>query len=156
MHSPVALFSARRPTLALGAWGNRMTTGPRENSRSTRGSDEGAAKARLPYGPPVLTVYGSVRNLTGGTAGNGNDGNGIHSKQSDRRTKENIVRIGRHPAGFGLYLFDYKEPFKNACGRDRQFGVMADEVEKIVPEAVSIDARGYRRVNYGMLGIALP
>ena len=71
---------------------------------------------------------------------------------SDPAMKENVARVGDHPAGFGLYLFDYKAQFR-AHGAGRQFGVMADEVEGIVPEAVSLDADGFRRVDYARLGI---
>ena len=73
---------------------------------------------------------------------------------SDRRTKENIARIGCHPLGMGLYLFDYKPQYREQCGLGRQFGVMADEVEAIVPDAVSMGEDGFKRVDYGMLGIA--
>jgi hypothetical protein len=99
-------------------------------------------------------VYGSVRELTGGnsTGGNG-DGNVMIMVSSDPALKENISKVGDHPAGFGLYLFDYKPEFREVHGKGRQFGVMADEVEAIVPEAVSIDPGGYRRVDYTRLGI---
>ncbi|NMQ18985.1 tail fiber domain-containing protein [Candidatus Competibacter phosphatis] len=76
------------------------------------------------------------------------------TKHSDRLTKENIVRIGIHPLGIGLYLFDYKPEFRDAWGHGRQFGVMADEIEKVMPEAVSVHLDGYKMVNYAMLGIS--
>ena len=72
---------------------------------------------------------------------------------SDRRMKEDIVRIGDHPSGFGLYLFSYKEQHRARCGHGTQFGVMADEVETIVPEAVSVRDDGYKTVRYDLLGI---
>jgi len=73
---------------------------------------------------------------------------------SDRRTKENIVRVGDHPLGIGLYLFDYKPEFRDPWGHGRQFGVIADEVETVMPRAVSMHPDGYNLVNYGMLGIS--
>ena len=76
------------------------------------------------------------------------------TKMSDRRAKQNIVRIGDHPLGVGLYLFDYKPEFRDAWGHGRQLGVMADEVEQVMPHAVSAHADGYRRVDYAMLGYA--
>lgn len=67
--------------------------------------------------------------------------------------KQNIVKIGEHTLGFGLYLYDCKPPFCDTLGQDRQFGGMAQEVEQFVPEAVSITSDGYRQVDYAMLGI---
>jgi len=108
---------------------------------------------KKPYRAPVLTVYGSVKELTGNlSAGANTDTNNMMITQSDPALKENVVRVGEHPAGFGLYLFDYKPEFID-FGAGRQFGVMADEVERIVPEAVTVGAHGYRTVNYNLLGI---
>jgi hypothetical protein len=105
------------------------------------------------YRAPTLTVYGSVKELTGNKSGpNSGDAMSMMNSESDRSLKENIVRVGEHPAGFGLYLFDYKAQF-SSFGTGRQFGVIADEVEEIVPEAVSIGSHGYRTVNYALLGI---
>ena len=105
------------------------------------------------YARPQLTVFGSVRNLTGGSLGTAGDGGVMNMLMSDPRAKENVQRVGTHPAGFGLYLFDYKPQFREQHGSARQFGVMADEVEAIVPAAVSRDTSGYARVDYAQLGI---
>ena len=75
---------------------------------------------------------------------------------SDRNAKENIVRIGDHFLGLGLYLFNYKVEYRQKWGLGRQFGVMAQEVEIFMPEAVCVHPDGYRMVDYGMLGIAQP
>ena len=108
---------------------------------------------KKPYRSPVLTAYGSVKELTGNNSGvNTGDSMGMMSSVSDSALKENVVRVGNHPAGFGLYLFTFKPEFIE-FGAGRQFGVMADEVECIVPEAVSVGAHGYRTVNYALLGI---
>jgi len=75
-------------------------------------------------------------------------------KPSERRVKENIIRIGAHPFGFGLYLYDYGPEHRAQWGYGRQFGVMIDEVEIVMPEAVSMHPDGYKRVDYTMLGIS--
>lgn len=120
---------------------------------STRAADKAS------YSRPQLTVYGSVRNLTGGSVGSMNDGTGAQTlgmgMMSDPRAKENVVEVGRHPAGFGIYLFDYLPEFRAIGGEGRKFGVMADEVAKIVPEAVKADENGYLRVDYAKLGITI-
>ena len=119
------------------------------------------------YAPPKLVCYGLVRDLT--QAGTGKQSEfsifgglfkncasnriSIKACASDRNAKENILRIGDHPLGIGLYLFDYKPEFRDAWGHGRQFGVMAQEVETVMPEAVSTHPDGYKMVNYAMLGI---
>lgn len=68
---------------------------------------------------------------------------------SDRRLKENVVFVGRHPSvGVNLYEFNYiGDP-------DRRYrGVMADEVEDQFPGVVVRDANGYAAVNYKALGV---
>ncbi|WAT17024.1 tail fiber domain-containing protein [Aurantiacibacter sp. MUD11] len=116
-----------------------------------------AGKKRQTYIVPRLTKFGTVRALTGGSLDVGTDTGFPTGKnfQSDIRVKENIARIGEHPAGFGLYLFDYKPHFQTGGRRGRHFGVMAQEVEGIIPEAVSVAANGYLQVDYGKLGIKL-
>ena len=111
------------------------------------------------YEKPHLKLFGNVSALTtgGSLSGSENTGNkaGFMSTGSDRSLKQNIVKIGDHYLGFGLYLFDYKPELCDHLDLaiDRQFGVMADEVEKIMPEAVAVHPDGYKMVNYQMLGI---
>jgi hypothetical protein len=104
------------------------------------------------YHSPVVQVFGKLHLLTQGTGGNGTDADNTMTKMSDRRAKENILRVGTHPLGIGVYLFDYKAEYREACGHGRQLGLMADEVEVVLPEAVSVHPDGYKMVNYGMLG----
>lgn len=106
------------------------------------------------YTKPVLTSYGSVSELTMSISGSNTDTNGGSlNVPSDPRVKENITHVGQHPMGIGLYLFDYKPEFREQWGLGRQFGVMADEVETVLPAAVTTHADGYKRVNYRLLGI---
>ena len=62
---------------------------------------------------------------------------------SDRRLKSNILRVGTHPLGIGIYEYDI-------FGR-RERGVMADEVEHVKPEAVNTHVFGIKMVNYAVL-----
>lgn len=63
---------------------------------------------------------------------------------SDRRLKSDIVPVGRLPNGLAVY--DY-----TIFGR-RERGVMADEVEQLLPEAVSVHPSGFKMVDYSRLG----
>lgn len=108
------------------------------------------------YRRPELREFGRLHLLTQGVGSvNGDAGqNMMVNTGSDRRIKQNIVRIGDHPLGVGLYLFDYRPEFRDQWGHGRQFGVMADEVETVMPQAVSTHAGGYRLVDYALLGIS--
>ncbi len=115
----------------------------------------GCAQAQRVYTQPMLTLYGSVASLTQAGNSSGADKNGKLQGASDRRLKDNIVQVGRMANGIGLYLFDYKLQFQSELGlsADRQFGVMADEVQSLMPEAVSVGPHGYSIVDYGMVGL---
>jgi len=66
---------------------------------------------------------------------------------SDRRTKENIVKIGVLDNGLNFYKFDYKPEFKDIAGHGSFVGVMADEAQAI-PDAVIRQSNGYDMVDY--------
>jgi len=68
---------------------------------------------------------------------------GAALKASDRRLKSNIVRIGTHPIGIGIYEYD--------IFGSRQIGVMAQELMEVMPEAVHQHPAGFLMVDYGRL-----
>jgi hypothetical protein len=67
---------------------------------------------------------------------------------SDIRLKENIKTVGEEN-GYPIYEFNYiNDP-------DRTYiGVMAQDVEKVKPEAV-IESEGFKKVNYDMIGVKM-
>ncbi len=67
---------------------------------------------------------------------------------SDRRAKENIVRLGTLANGLPWYAFRY---FWDADTAPLRQGVMSDEVRKIMPHAVGIGANGFDYVNYDLI-----
>ena len=112
-----------------------------------------ASPQKQAYKSPLLRIYGAVHQFTQGSKQSGNDGTVGMTQNSDRALKENIVRVGMHPLGIGLYLFDYKPEFKAMAGYGRRFGVMVDEVEAVMPKAVVMHSDGHKRVDYALLGI---
>lgn len=72
---------------------------------------------------------------------------------SDIRTKENIKLIGKTKGGHNLYSFEYKKEFKDSeyAGHGNFIGVMAQEVEKTIPNAVFVGSDGYKVVNYSLI-----
>ncbi|MBE0621756.1 MAG: tail fiber domain-containing protein [Burkholderiales bacterium] len=139
-----------------------MKHGETQNEQSTHDAREETAPnaVKAAYSRPVLTTYGSVSRLTRGVGGTQADLMNMTKMPltgggSDRRIKENIASVGEHFLGIGLYLFDYKPEYREQWGHGRRFGVMADEVETVMPQAVSTHPDGYKMVDYAMLGISL-
>ncbi len=71
--------------------------------------------------------------------------------KSDRRFKQNIVAVGQLASGIKVYSFEYKPEFRESGEEGTFIGVMAQEVEPIIPEAVITREDGYKLVNYSML-----
>ena len=91
------------------------------------------------------SIYGMNQQRASGNAmGVGSLLGSIFGKSSDRRLKRDIKRIGITDSGIPLYTFRYKN------SDQIQVGVMADEAEKILPEAVT-EVDGFKVVNYEML-----
>ena len=67
---------------------------------------------------------------------------GLASLKSDRRLKKNIIKLGEYIKGINFYSFEY------LWSPVRHFGFMADEVKKIMPEAVVTGADGFDSVYY--------
>lgn len=94
---------------------------------------------------PVLALAAAIP--TGGTslgalAGAG----GALSALSDPRLKKDVTLIGYREDGLGLYSYTY------IWEDTPRVGVMADEVEKLRPEALGPTIAGFKTVDYGKLG----
>lgn len=90
---------------------------------------------------------GQLNNYNAQQAGNNNFLSGLFGlgaaaiTKSDRRAKKDIKRIGELPSGVGMFRFKYK-------GSDvPKVGAMAQDVEKIQPDAVTT-RKGVKHVNY--------
>jgi hypothetical protein len=77
-------------------------------------------------------LFGGLTDLAGTAA--------MFKMFSDRRLKSNIVRVGEHPIGVGIYEYDI-------FGR-RERGVMAQELLRVAPGRVRMHRSGYFMVDY--------
>jgi hypothetical protein len=83
----------------------------------------------------------------GGGGGGGGRGGGGGGRRSDIALKHDIVLLGHLGNGLGYYRFSY-------IGSDKAYvGVMAQEVEQVMPSAVTRGSDGYLRVYYEKLGL---
>ncbi len=82
-----------------------------------------------------------------GGGGRGGGGRGGGARRSDMRLKHDILLLGRLDDGLGYYRFVYNG------GHTAYVGVMAQEVQTVMPEAVTLGSDGYMRVSYDRLGL---
>jgi hypothetical protein len=85
----------------------------------------------------------------GGGGGGGFRGGGGGGRRSDIALKHDVVLLGHLANGLGYYRFSYLGSSK------RYVGVIAQEVQNLVPEAVTRGRDGYLRVYYEQLGLKL-
>ncbi len=118
-------------------------------SQVAKVSDKSAPDSRLlskvgaegPPPPPVAPLISRLLSKIGGE--------GPPVVESDIRLKTDIRHVGTTAHNLPLYTFRY-------IGKDGQYeGVMAQDVLKVMPVAVSVGEDGYYRVNYDMLGIEM-
>lgn len=69
---------------------------------------------------------------------------------SDRRLKENIHKIGE-TNGLAVYKWDWLKEYEWLVKDQVPIGFIADEVEKLYPEAVTRNKDGFQFVNYAMI-----
>jgi Protein of unknown function (DUF3300)/Chaperone of endosialidase len=84
-----------------------------------------------------------------GGGGGGGRGGGGGGRRSDVALKHDITLLGHLDNGLGFYRFSY-------VGSDKAYvGVMAQDVQTVMPEAVVRGRDGYLRVYYDKLGLEL-
>jgi hypothetical protein len=137
--------------------------GPKAKDFSKRGhaslGNRGTADFKRPSGggPKAISRGGGRPSYGGGGRGGGSFARGGGGRggggrgggrRSDLRMKQDIVPLTRLGNGLELYRFRYK-------GDDRTVyvGVMAQDVQRIDPGAVSRDRDGYLLVDYDRIGV---
>lgn len=103
----------------------------------------------------ALTSAGQVSNSQSTGTSTSKNSNGIGSfigqaaagaaSMSDRRLKTDIEKVGQLDNGLNVYTFKY------LGGKNTYTGVMADEVAKIMPEALGPTVNGYASVDYNKI-----
>lgn len=106
-----------------------------------------AAQPRGTVGGPQVRPSGTSGTSRSGTTCSGGSCGGV--MVSDIRLKHDIVQLARLDNGLGIYRYRYN-------GNDQVYvGVMAQEVETVIPQAVTRGPDGYMRVDYDRIGLKL-
>ena len=87
---------------------------------------------------------GDVLGTTLGTAGS-------LVSMSDERLKKNITKLYEMEDGINIYSWDWTDDALQFVGDTRTVGVIAQEVQEIIPEAVSVADNGYLQVDYSLI-----
>jgi hypothetical protein len=132
-----------------GSGGNRggamnVSSGRAAAAASSRGR---SSMASMPRGGGISAGGGGFRGGGGGGGGRGGGGGGGGGRRSDIALKHDVVLLGHLANGLGYYRFSY-------IGSHKAYvGVIAQEVESVMPEAVTRGSDGYLRVYYDKLGV---
>jgi len=96
----------------------------------------------------VSSGGGGGAHISRGGGGRGGGGRGGGGRRSDINLKQDIIPLARLGNGLELYRFRYR-------GGDPTIyvGVMAQEVQNIIPSAVWRARDGYLRVDYDLIGV---
>jgi hypothetical protein len=118
------------------------------NVSSGRAASAASARGRASF---ASSGGGGARSFGGGGGGGGFRGGGGRGggggRRSDLALKHDIVLLGHLANGLGYYRFSY-------LGSGKSFvGIIAQEVQDVMPEAVSRGSDGYLRVYYEKLGL---
>lgn len=126
--------------------------GKRTAARTGGGRHHAAARPHA-TGRAGAGHHAAARHQAAGRAGAGHHGGGVHrgggrgGRRSDLRLKHDVVLLGHLDNGLGFYRFSYNG------GSKAYVGVMAQEVQQVMPAAVVRGRDGYLRVYYEQLGL---
>jgi uncharacterized membrane protein YgcG len=101
--------------------------------------------ARPSAGSGSVGMGGGARSAGGPRGGGGGRGGG--GRRSDVRLKHDITLLGYLDNGIGFYRFSYNGSSKPYVG------VLAQDVQQVMPQAVTRGRDGYLRVFYDRLGL---
>jgi hypothetical protein len=122
-------------------------SGRAANLQSQRGRASAGNRSFASAGGARMGGGGMRAGGGGGFRGGGGGGRGGGGRRSDIRLKHDITLLGRLDNGLGFYRFVYN-------GGDKAYvGVMAQDVQTVMPEAVVRGPDGYLRVSYEKLGV---
>ncbi|MEH2545051.1 hypothetical protein V1283_001696 [Bradyrhizobium sp. AZCC 2262] len=133
-----------------GGGGNRggamnVSSGRAAAAASSRGRSSMASMPRGGGGGAAFAGGGG--GFRGGGGGGGFRGGGGGGRRSDIALKHDVVLLGHLANGLGYYRFSY-------LGSSKAYvGVMAQEVQGVMPDAVTRAGDGYLRVYYEKLGL---
>lgn len=96
-------------------------------------------------------MFTGAGGLLGGVTSAGTDIITALINKSDIALKTNIKPVGKLPNGLSLYTWDWTEEAQEIVGNQPSYGVIAQEVQQVIPEAVIKQNDGYLAVDYSKI-----
>jgi uncharacterized membrane protein YgcG len=141
--------AARGSGSALNVSSGRAAAAQSARGRASVGPQGGGAASFAGRGGGGMASAGGGGGFRGGGGGGGGRGGGGGGRRSDIALKHDVLLLGHLANGLGYYRFSY-------LGSTKPYvGVIAQEVQTVVPEAVTRGPDGYLRVHYEQLGLKL-
>ena len=150
MHNKDVIFVANAQSVDITKFANFLNTLLSVPNNAV-GLANGIQTNRILFATPphAAAVAVPLGGATGGGTAAGTAAGTAGGTTSDIRLKHDIVLLGRLANGLGFYRFSYN-------GSNKIYvGVMAQEVEAVMPQAVVRGRDGYLRVYYEQLGLRL-
>ncbi len=139
--------AANRARAGGAGGGLNVSSGRAASAASARGRASFASAGGGGGGGGFRGGGGGGGGFRGGGGGGGFRGGGGGGRRSDLALKHDVVLLGHLDNGLGFYRFSY-------LGSDKAFvGVIAQEVQAVLPAAVTRGRDGYLRVYYDRLGV---
>jgi hypothetical protein len=130
------------------------------NFETAEGTEK-VSTAKLIYREPHLSEFGHVSVLvksgsmlvaeTNPGCLTGQPFMALPCPPSDARLKTDVRKLSDHPLGVSLYVYRYDRSVRSTLPDGLFFGVIAQELQSVLPEAVIADEAGFLSVDYGQL-----
>lgn len=148
-----ALLSAFAPSLDVASMADVARRQQGEYDLETALANlSGAVGQQAALGELYGSMFGGAGSLLGSLTGGTTDiVSALIGQYSDVRLKENITKVGSLDSGINLYTWNWNEEGKRLAGDTPTVGVLAQEVQQVMPEAVNRGDHGYLTVNYSKL-----
>ncbi len=144
-----ALLSAMSPALNVASMADVARRQQAEfDFEAQLGNIQGLVGQRTGLANLYGGIYGSVLGGLGGLLSGTGAGGKPWWLSSDVALKENIVKVKTLKNGINFYVWDWTEEAKNFVDNAPTFGVLAQEIQKLIPSAVTTGDNGYLMVDY--------
>jgi hypothetical protein len=154
-YNPTVTFGSGTNTVFIDTTAGRFITDIRPSTTNTRDVGTAALSWKTGYFDTSLVVGDTVANTTALLANNVYATDDlVASYSSDRNLKDNLLVINdalNKVEQIGGYSYTWNNRIEDDRVGKQDYGVIAQEIEEILPAAVKMNSRGHRTVSYNAI-----